>query len=406
MPRRIREIQSSFLGQKIPNFASTPNEIRRAVERGAIQRGALLIKVIVSLNFDELLDTVKRLSENYDKEDFYERYQELGIDQKALSLLDNIDPPIPYSYYFSNPLYLTKNPELIMYYRNVAMLSKKVMNGIGLNTAAYEERGVTPTDGLALELSKYFNGIISKLILISGITPNRHLEMALTNIGDSLGGISRNEVGRAATAQVINYIAKHLHKLGYLESITYILKDSLEDEVDQEPDDSILVKLYTVTPETDIDSFLRQVEDRRVKYQELILKNGYKLLLDRQLSWRDSESKVYKIGPDLHTISSESDMFWAGEIKGGADPAGSDEHWKTATQALNRIIDAAEATNRPLPRLSFFATILVERVATEVQQWINDGKLSSVYNLTQISENNEELQKFLGDMTNFLGYKY
>jgi len=30
-------------------------------------------------------------------------------------------------------------------------------------------------------------------------------------------------------------------------------------------------------------------------------------------------------------------MRWAAELKGGADPAGSDEHWKTATEALNRI---------------------------------------------------------------------
>jgi len=45
--------------------------------------------------------------------------------------------------------------------------------------------------------------------------------------------------------------------------------------------------------------------------------------------------------------SAPVDMIWSGEIKGGADPAGSDEHWKTATQALNRILEAAEKTGRP-----------------------------------------------------------
>ena len=98
------------------------------------------------------------------------------------------------------------------------------------------------------------------------------------------------------------------------------------------------------------------------------------------------------------------DMIWSGEIKGGADPAGSDEHWKTATQALNRILEAAEKTGRPQPQLSFLATILVERVAIEAQSWIDEGKLTSVYNLTKIGESKVELQRFLDDMTKFLGY--
>ena len=96
-------------------------------------------------------------------------------------------------------------------------------------------------------------------------------------------------------------------------------------------------------------------------------------------------------------------MFWAGELKGGADPAGSDEHWKTATQALTRILEAAEATGRPKPKLSFIATILVDRVARDAQAWIRDGKLTSVYNLTQMYEKKEEMNRFLDDMMVFLG---
>lgn len=96
------------------------------------------------------------------------------------------------------------------------------------------------------------------------------------------------------------------------------------------------------------------------------------------------------------------DFVWAAEVKGGADPAGSDEHWKTATQALNRILDASRATGRPQPALSFVATILVNRVAQEAQSWIDAGKLTAVYNLTRMLNDSDEMERFCSDITAFL----
>lgn len=37
-------------------------------------------------------------------------------------------------------------------------------------------------------------------------------------------------------------------------------------------------------------------------------------------------------------------------------------------------------------------------------QWIDQGKLTSVYNLTQMYEKEDEMERFLSDMTAFLGY--
>ncbi|MGH2592451.1 MAG: AvaI/BsoBI family type II restriction endonuclease, partial [Anaerolineae bacterium] len=86
-----------------------------------------------------------------------------------------------------------------------------------------------------------------------------------------------------------------------------------------------------------------------------------------------------------------------------ADPAGSDEHWKTATRAFERILDAAEKTDRIRPKLSFIAAILVDRVAREAALWIQQGKLTSAYNLTQIAESVEKREAFLSDLAGFLG---
>lgn len=399
--------QSAFFGDPAPDlppFASTSEEIKRAVERNAVQRGVLLVKVLVSLNMDDALATIAKIAAEYDKEEIGEAAETLGIDVAALTLLDQTDPPIPYPYYFCTPAYLTEHPRLVMYYRNVAMLSRKVMSGIGLSTEGYELNLVAPSDSIAAELAHYFNRIIGELIKTGGVTPQRHIEMAFANLGDSLGGVSRNEVGRLASAQVIRLLALHLHRKWHLASIIYRLKGRVmpDDEEDDDQIDSGVDQVLIISQEMDLEGVLNRLESQRVKYRELTMRNGNRLLLDRQLEWQGQEGKAFRIGPDLHAQSPLVDMLWAGEIKGGADPAGSDEHWKTATQALSRILEACEKTGRSKPDLSFLATIIVERVAREAQVWIEQGKLTSVYNLTKIAESPVERQVFLDEMTAFL----
>jgi len=206
--------------------------------------------------------------------------------------------------------------------------------------------------------------------------------------------------------RVIDPLLRHLHSQGKLSRILYTLKGQIV--VSEDSDDvgrgAVNRKSMNITAETDIGRVLEDFETYRVLYHEIETTNGSQLLLNRQLKWIDEAGKEHKVGPDIHATVGETDMFWAAELKGGADPAGSDEHWKTATEALDRIIRAAEATNRDKPQLSFIATILVDRVARDAQDWIDQGKLTSVYNLTQMYENVEEMNRFLEDMNRFLGY--
>jgi hypothetical protein len=100
--------QSAFFSDPVPDlppFASTPEEIKRAVERNAIQRGLLLVKVLVSLNMDEAIAAIGKIAAEYDKEEICESAASLGIDVAALTLLDQADPPIPYPHYFCTPTY-------------------------------------------------------------------------------------------------------------------------------------------------------------------------------------------------------------------------------------------------------------------------------------------------------------
>jgi hypothetical protein len=399
----VRESQPEYL----PSFASTPDEIKRAVERNAISRGTLLVKVIMAMNVEGILSVVHGLPSDasYDQEEIRQNAEFLGIKSLALDVLDGSN--IPYAYYFSTPVWLMTHPELFLYYRNVAMLSRKVMNGIDLKTEYYEDGKQLPNEKSAAEISKYLNETMSGLLMTIGeVSPNMHLQMFLANLGDSLGGTSRNDVGRSATALVVRFVALHMHAKGLLTSISYSIKDAFASEEDEDqPDEGYAAR---ITPGFDLIALLDDLESRRVKYKELIFNNGISLLLDRQIKWTSLEGNqqiTRKFGVDFHATSDNSNtMNWAAELKGGADPAGSDEHWKTATEALNRIIEASVETGRETPQLSFIATIFVDRVARSAQKWLDEGKLKSAYNLTKIQEDEAYRNSFLYDIEKFMNY--
>jgi hypothetical protein len=101
--RLIKDEEAKYL----PSFASTEEEVKRAVERNAIARGALLIKVIISLKLDSILEIIRSISKSYDKEEIIQAANELNIDLAALRILDEANPPIAYPYYFCIPQWLS-----------------------------------------------------------------------------------------------------------------------------------------------------------------------------------------------------------------------------------------------------------------------------------------------------------
>lgn len=70
-----------------------------------------------------------------------------------------------------------------------------------------------------------------------------------------------------------------------------------------------------------------------------------------------------------------------GEIKGGIDPAGADEHWKTANSALQRIRDAFSAVNHN-PATFFVGAAIETAMAKEIYNQLQKGSLTNAANLT------------------------
>jgi len=69
-----------------------------------------------------------------------------------------------------------------------------------------------------------------------------------------------------------------------------------------------------------------------------------------------------------------------GELKGGIDPAGADEHWKTARTSLERIQKSfGEAGQKP--HTFFIGTAIEKKMAGEIWSELKNGSLSNAANL-------------------------
>ena len=74
-----------------------------------------------------------------------------------------------------------------------------------------------------------------------------------------------------------------------------------------------------------------------------------------------------------------------GELKGGIDPAGADEHWKTARTSLARIRKAF--SDKKLTTHIFFVGAAIENsMAEEIWNQLEDGTLSNAANLTNADQ--------------------
>jgi hypothetical protein len=92
---------------------------------------------------------------------------------------------------------------------------------------------------------------------------------------------------------------------------------------------------------------------------------------------------LFNLSPDELQVtgySSAKSYIALGELKGGIDPAGADEHWKTARAALDRIREAF-SNARHSPYTFFIGAAIEKRMATEIWDQLEKGLLTNAANL-------------------------
>ncbi len=91
-----------------------------------------------------------------------------------------------------------------------------------------------------------------------------------------------------------------------------------------------------------------------------------------EIDSKEVEKAVYA-SPELYIA--------LGELKGGIDPAGTDEHWKTARTALNRIQEGF-AKSGMKPHTFFIGAAIEKEMAGEIWNQLENGALENAANLT------------------------
>ena len=80
-------------------------------------------------------------------------------------------------------------------------------------------------------------------------------------------------------------------------------------------------------------------------------------------------------------VSDPKNYLSLGELKGGIDPAGADEHWKTANTALQRIRASFKRSGNNVA--TFFIGAAIETsMAKEIYKQLGNQELTSAANLT------------------------
>lgn len=182
--------------------------------------------------------------------------------------------------------------------------------------------------------------------------------------GDTLGGSMRNIGGFMAQKKLTRSIIAHLKLAGetclWLRSETNAWANLPEDD-------------------TDIELRLRGLSWGLTKKPRTLIYNLTVPFLGNNVDLCLFNRPAEDLTKD--TYKNPAAYVALGELKGGIDPAGADEHWKTAHTALNRIREAFEAHGLK-PHTFFIGAAIEAKMASEIWTLLQSGILENAANLT------------------------
>ena len=184
--------------------------------------------------------------------------------------------------------------------------------------------------------------------------------------GDSLGGSMRNIVGALAQQKLIRTFLSNLSIAG----INYQWLSNKTKKWDNKP-----LNDFAVEEQLKALSWKNFNRKNRVLAFNLnipIIKNNIDICLF------NSNPDDYN---DRKIVNIPAEILMLGELKGGIDPAGADEHWKTGNTTLNRVRDSFARNNLKI-YTSFIAAAIERKMANEIFTQLKNKTLSYAANLT------------------------
>lgn len=219
---------------------------------------------------------------------------------------------------------------------------------------------------LPQDKSKAIDGLVKNFLEPAGDKFVEELVFRfLLTRGDTLGGSMRNVGGVLAQRKFTRAILSTLTVAGIIYKWQHTKTRQWIDMTDD--DSEIEWSLRGL-------SWKRKGKKRTIIYNLTVplVKTNVDLCLFN-LAPEELESTGYNL---------PSSYIALGELKGGVDPAGADEHWKTARSALERIREAFART-RHSPHTFFVGAAVEKRMASEIWEQLKISVLGNAANLNE-----------------------
>lgn len=192
----------------------------------------------------------------------------------------------------------------------------------------------------------------------------------LLSKGDALGGRMRNIVGALAGEKLTRFLAANLRNSRFRHQFLLNGESTWIDPKKTTQDMMGSVKAIRWAKKSGIVREL--IFNIRVP---IVTKNIDISIFKKQTTEANTPVKMKAF------VSDPSNYLALGELKGGIDPAGADEHWKTANTALQRIRTSFQATGNPVK--TFFVGAAIEAsMAQEIFAQCQRKDLGAAANLT------------------------
>ncbi|MBI2886980.1 MAG: restriction endonuclease [Chloroflexi bacterium] len=247
------------------------------------------------------------------------------------------------------------------------LLSVKGIEGALLTAAGISDKAASHLN--AEDKVEAIQGLIADFLEPAGTAfVDELVYRFLLTRGETLGGSMRNIIGIVARRRFTRSIIAALTIVGrtyhwfHSDSKTWVTGTGSDVDIEQ------YVKAIT---------WQSALGDKVIAYNlnvPLVKKNIDVCLLSSKKE--DALKAAYKV-PNAYVA--------LGELKGGIDPNGADEHWKTANTALSRIRGAFTGAGC-FPSTFFVGAAIVDSMSKEVWGQLETGQLVNAANLTNADQ--------------------
>jgi hypothetical protein len=224
----------------------------------------------------------------------------------------------------------------------------------------------------------------------------RILFRSLLTRGESLGGSMRNWIGRVGADSLIETLQDILAGRETIEcakgstKVQRIRWDNRLLLFDVKPTLHIKGGKVEVTLSSSNEEKVETDEEGPETSKELPLNNIDMILLNTsdipqtQTMWGDvlQLSTEELLQAERGLLKDPRYYLACGELKSGNDPAGGDEHWKTAWAAFDRIRNPSSVTKEFRPELLFVGRAIETVMATNIFERLESGVFSFAANLS------------------------